>query len=90
MTNKITLQPCPPEQHTLLRSWIQQLADYEGKPEAVTITNQRLQELLRKGSIRRFLYSQWLDNGWLHSDISADQHLLRSDLSLSGGYLHRT
>ena len=50
MTAKITLLPCPPEQHTLLRSWIQQLADYEGKPEAVTVTNQRLQELLREGA----------------------------------------
>ena len=50
MTNDITLRPCPPEQHTLLRSWIQQLANYEGKPEAVTITDQRLQELLQKGA----------------------------------------
>ena len=50
MTDNITLRPCPPEQHTLLRSWIQQLANYEGKPEAVTITHQRLQELLREGA----------------------------------------
>ena len=48
MTAKIT-SPAPRATYFVAKL-IQQLADYEGKPEAVTITNQRLQELLREGA----------------------------------------
>ena len=42
----LSLDPCKPDDHPKLREWFIELATYEGRPEAVTITPERLEHLL--------------------------------------------
>ena len=42
----LALQTCRPSDHIRLKQWFKELATYEGRPAAVTITAERLQHLL--------------------------------------------